>query len=76
MKGSYSIKKVLPALSNELNYTELEIQDGGLASHTFTQLITSANNKNEEDIRKNLLEYCKMDTLAMVKIVEKLNALF
>ena len=76
MKGSYSIKKVLPALSNELNYTELEIQDGGLASHTFTQLITSANKKNEEDIRKNLLEYCKMDTLAMVKIVEKLNALF
>ena len=74
MRGSYSIKKVLPALASELNYNELQIQDGGLASHTFAQLITNTNNKNLAEIRRNLLDYCKMDTLAMVKIVEKLNA--
>ena len=74
MKGSYSIKKVLPALDNELTYNELQIQDGGLASHTFTQLITNKENKKFESVRRNLLDYCEMDTLAMVKIVEKLNS--
>jgi len=74
MKGSYSIKKVLPALDSELTYNELQIQDGGLASHTFTQLITNKGNKKFESVRRNLLDYCEMDTLAMVKIVEKINS--
>ncbi len=73
MKGSHSIKKVLPALVNELSYKNLNIQDGGLASHTFSQLITNNITNNIDQIRENLLAYCKMDTLAMVKIVEKLN---
>jgi len=30
---------------------------------------------NEPQIRKSLLEYCKRDTYAMVKILEKLNEL-
>jgi hypothetical protein len=31
MKGSYSIKFVLPALVPELSYDELEIKEGGTA---------------------------------------------
>jgi len=76
MKGSYSIKNVLPALVDNLSYKDLEIQDGGLASHTFAQLITNNNTKNIDSIRRNLLDYCHLDTLAMIKIVEKLNAKF
>ena len=36
MKGSYSIKYVLPALVPELSYDDLDIKDGGTASNTFS----------------------------------------
>ena len=73
MSGSYSIKYVLPALVPELSYNDLEINEGGNASNTFLSMVNGAFKGNESHVRKNLLEYCKMDTYAMVKIVEKLN---
>ena len=39
MQGSYSIKKVLPALVPELSYKDLNIQEGGTASNTFSQMV-------------------------------------
>ena len=73
--GRYTIKLVLPAMcpnDPELDYHNLEqIQNGTDASTTFAKLHT----KSLEEIaitRKNLLAYCKLDTLAMVKILEKL----
>ncbi len=75
LKGSYSIKYVLPTLcsnDDELNYRSLEdIHNGSEAMAAFADL----HNKKPEEIaktRKNLLAYCKLDTLAMVKILEKL----
>jgi len=41
MKGSYSIKSVLPALVPELTYKDLEIQNGGSASSIFVQMVQS-----------------------------------
>jgi len=73
MKGSYSIKAVLPSLVPELSYDELEINEGGLASITFESLQTEADMMIIAETREQLLEYCKLDTLAMVKILEKLN---
>ena len=35
MQGSYSIKKVLPALVPDLSYDNLDIKGGGVASSTF-----------------------------------------
>ncbi len=74
MEGSYSIKKVLPALfpdDPELDYNELSlVHKGDEASNAFLSL----KNKSPEEqkpIRKALLEYCRLDTLAMVKIWEK-----
>ena len=72
MKGSYSIKKVLPALVPELSYNDLEINEGNTASNTFAQMAQGTFIGDIEGTRKNLLEYCKMDTWAMVKILEKL----
>ncbi len=66
-KGSYSIKYVLPVLVKELSYQTLEIQEGGTASLTYTQL-KSMSKEEQLIVRKNLLDYCCMDTLAMVKI--------
>jgi hypothetical protein len=73
MKGSYSIKKVLPALVPELSYQDLEIQEGGAASNTFAQMVQGLFKGDEVQTRKDLLEYCKLDTWAMVKILEKLK---
>lgn len=76
MKGSFSIKSVLPALfpnAEELDYNRLEIKNGAEAMAAFPML---AHLPEEERtaIRKSLLEYCKLDTLAMVKILERLKA--
>ncbi|MGV8944883.1 MAG: DUF2779 domain-containing protein [Lutibacter sp.] len=75
MKGSYSIKYVLPALVPELSYQDLEIKEGGTASSTFAQMVSGEFKGDIKKTRTNLLEYCKMDTFAMVKIVEKLRSL-
>jgi hypothetical protein len=75
MKGSYSIKKVLPALVPELSYAELEINNGGLASSSYAAMHHISDSEELNKTRANLLEYCKMDTWAMVKILEKLYEL-
>lgn len=72
MKGSYSIKHVLPALVPELSYNGLEIKEGGDASSTFLSMLNGTFDGNINESRKQLLEYCEMDTYAMVKILEKL----
>ena len=73
MKGSYSIKVVLPALVPEMNYENLEINEGGLAAIAFNDLQYETDLMKIADTRQQLLEYCKMDTLAMVKILDKLE---
>jgi hypothetical protein len=74
MNGSYSIKSVLPALVPEMSYYELEIGDGEAAMAAFESLTVMTDKTEREKIRKALLEYCKLDTQAMVKILEKLQA--
>ena len=73
MQGSYSIKKVLPALVPELSYQDLAIQEGGTASNTFSAMLQGNFNGDVEQTRKDLLAYCALDTLAMVRILGKLR---
>jgi hypothetical protein len=75
MQGSYSIKKVLPALVPELSYANLEISNGGDASDIYAAMVQGTFEGDVNRTRQNLLEYCKLDTYAMVKIVEKLQNL-
>ena len=75
MQGSYSIKYVLPVLVPEFEsaYKDLNlIHHGGEAMSEYAKL--KRKTKGEQDaIRKALLAYCKLDTLAMVKVLEKLR---
>ena len=73
MKNSVSIKSVLPALVPELNYSNLTISSGSIAMTAFEQLQTETDLFKIIEIREQLLAYCKLDTLAMVKIVEVLE---
>lgn len=75
MNGSYSQKAVLPALVPELSYDGMEVADGGMAMDAYFKMCASNDHEEIERIRKALLEYCRLDTLGMVKIVEKLKML-
>jgi hypothetical protein len=75
LQGSYSIKWVLPALCRgdpELDYHALEgVHNGSEAMAAFADL-PKHTEKEIAKIRANLLAYCRLDTLAMVKILETL----
>ncbi len=72
--GSASIKKVLPVLCPELSYKELEIGEGTKAMLAWYEMVHGNLTAGEkEQIRQNLLTYCKLDTWAMVEIWRKLK---
>lgn len=76
MHGSFSIKYVLPALfpnDSSLDYHNLEgVHNGSEAMSSYANM-ASLPKKEQEILKHNLLEYCKLDTYAMVKIYEKLK---
>jgi hypothetical protein len=73
MKGSHSQKAVLPALAPDLVYEGMEVTDGGMAMDAYARLYACNDTAEISKIRNALLEYCKLDTLGMVRIVERLR---
>lgn len=73
MEGRYSIKVVLPALVPEMSYDNMLIGDGAAAMDAYAGLQDADDEGEIARIREGLLKYCELDTLAMVKIVEKLS---
>lgn len=76
--GSFSIKSVLPALVPALGYDDLEIHDGGTASSALETMILhegSHSPAERQALRHNLLRYCERDTLALVRLHERLREL-
>ena len=75
MKGSWSIKDVLPTVAPELNYANLEVSDGAMAQEAYKEAINSQTTlQRKEEVRKAMLKYCEQDTIAMVKIVKAWGA--
>lgn len=76
MGGSSSIKAVLPALfpnDPELDYHALEgVHNGSEAMHAF-EAMASMDPGEVAVVREQLLRYCELDTLAMVKIWQRLR---
>ncbi|WP_282136027.1 DUF2779 domain-containing protein [Seonamhaeicola maritimus] len=71
--GKTSIKNVLPILEPKFSYKNLEIQNGTMALDIWGRLVLQPETfQDVETAKNNLLEYCKLDTLAMVKIYKKL----
>ncbi len=72
--GSFSIKNVLPALCPDdpsLRYDKLNITNGGDASLIYKNF-NEINSDDHENVLSDLYAYCRLDTLAMVKILEHL----
>ncbi len=67
--GSFSMKSVLPALAPHLGYDDLAISDGTMASAAYSEMVRPATApERKQEIREQLLAYCKRDTLAEVEL--------
>lgn len=73
-KGSASLKAVLPALTGK-GYEGLNISNGEDASLSFQRVTYGdATEEEREKVRRDLEEYCGLDTAGMVWIVEALGS--
>jgi hypothetical protein len=67
------MKAVLPAVVPELGYDDLEIREGGHASVAFARMISPGTEESERRrLRQALLDYCRRDTEAMVRVIDAL----
>ena len=71
-QGSWSIKDVLPTVAPDLNYEKLKgVQDGEMAMSAFLEAIASGTTKaRKEEIERQLIKYCGLDTYGMVRLWE------
>lgn len=71
MKGSWSLKAVLPTIAPDLDYTALEgVHEGTEASSAYLEAINPETSiERKDELREQLLKYCEYDTLAMVRLV-------
>ena len=74
MQGSWSIKAVLPVIAPDLSYKDLvEVQDGLAAGRAYLEVMgDDITDQRKKELEDSLLEYCKLDTLAMVRVKEYL----
>ena len=71
MRGSWSIKAVLPTIAPDLDYRALEVADGGEAQKAYLQASHPQVAADErERLRAHLLAYCERDTWAMVRLAK------
>jgi predicted RecB family nuclease len=77
-RGSFSLKAILSPLVPELTYNDMVIVDGQTASVEIARLLFVADRiprEERERVRQDLLAYCKQDTWAMVRLLERLRRL-
>ena len=69
-QGSWGLKSVLPAIATDLSYDKLDgVQDGGMAMTAYLEAIHAETaTTRKEEIRRQLLDYCGLDTYALVRL--------
>jgi hypothetical protein len=73
MKGSVSLKYVLPSLVPDQNYSNIAIQNGNHAMAVYAKLENSGDLFEIAEGKTALEEYIRLDTFGMVKIFEVLE---
>jgi len=71
-KGSFSIKNVLPAMVPSVSYDNLAIGDGLAASAAYLAYRKIPSEAALERTTTDLLEYCRLDTWAMVLLMRRI----
>lgn len=75
--GGFGLKAVLPAMVPGLDYSDLAIADGRLASAELARLMFDADTMTALEratLRESLLRYCERDTWGLVKLLETLTS--
>ena len=72
MRGTYSLKKLYAVINDNHGYNELDIDHGLKAVEAYRNL-DSLSEEERLKVRQELLEYCGMDTYAMLKLVNHLK---
>ena len=69
-QGSWSIKAVLPSLCPDLDYAHLDgVQNGGMAMDAYAEALASTTLLDRRaEIERQLIAYCALDTLALVRL--------
>ncbi len=71
--GRSSIKYVLPAWCPDLSYESMGIADGQTASARYLRIAKGLADEAEAGVTlRDLTEYCALDTLAMVRLLEEM----
>ena len=65
--GSFSLKKVVTTLVTDVGYNDLAVRDGSAAIALFAQM-ARGEVEDVDEARRNLLAYCRTDTLVMVRL--------
>ena len=72
--GSFSLKAVLPALVPDMTYEGMEVPNGQAAGLAWEEMITgNSSEADRQTKRKALLAYCGQDTLALVRLLDRLR---
>lgn len=74
-RGSFSLKRTLPALVPGFDYDDLEVSDGLAAAATYGEVIEHGDEPERRRVFADLRKYCERDTLAMVELHRALTAL-
>ena len=67
-KGTNGLKSVLPVVVPGMGYSNLDVQEGSQAQVVWEQMINLTDGDEKDILIQQLLEYCQLDTLAMVEI--------
>jgi hypothetical protein len=72
MKGSWSIKSVLPTVAPELDYSNLEeVQEGLGAQRAYLEMIDrQVTDERKAALSEALNQYCERDTLGMIRLAQ------
>ena len=71
MRGSWSIKAVLPTVAPELAYDDLDIAGGMDAQAAYMEAIDAGTAlERRQELEKSLRAYCQRDTHAMIRLMK------
>ncbi|WP_106207130.1 DUF2779 domain-containing protein [Aliiruegeria haliotis] len=73
--GSTSIKKILPVLAPDLTYEGMDVASGTDAMESWARFISMKDGVEKDELSEAMLEYCRLDTYAMVRIFEEMERL-
>jgi hypothetical protein len=77
MLGSYSIKSVLPTLVPHLDYSTLDgVKDGMMAQRAYEEAASvECGDERRAQLKKELEDYCALDSLAMVELAKAIRSI-